>query len=67
MKIYTSEYNLECFKSKDIYTWNEIIEILEDYEQEIYCLREELEQMNQKKEQDEHDIYIDSLLERGEI
>lgn len=32
MKILMKEYNLDNFKEKDIYTWDEIIEIIENLE-----------------------------------
>ena len=35
MQIVTKGYNLECFKDKDIHTFDEIINILYDYEEKI--------------------------------
>ena len=32
MKILMKEYNLDSFKEKDLYTWDEIIEIIENLE-----------------------------------
>ena len=34
------EYNLDWFKSKDLYTWEEITDIILDMEREIYQLRD---------------------------
>ena len=44
MKIVVNDYNLKCFKDKDIYTFDEIIDILRDYE----CKIDELEEKNEE-------------------
>ena len=36
MEINMKSYNLESFKKKDIYTWKEIISVIENLESEIY-------------------------------
>lgn len=41
MEILMKQYNLDHFTEKDIYTWDELIEIIENMESEIYILREE--------------------------
>ena len=42
MKIDMSEYNLDWFKKKDLYTWDEITDIILDMECEIHQLRAKL-------------------------
>ena len=51
MKIYVKDYNLDCFKEKDLYEFDEIIDILENYESEIYELKEELENLKEDVEE----------------
>ena len=43
IQINMKEYNLESFKDKDLYTWEEIISKIEDLECEIKMKEEELE------------------------
>lgn len=45
MEINMKGYNLENFKDKDIYTWDEIISKIEDMESEICRLNEENEEI----------------------
>lgn len=42
MQINMKGYNLDYFKQKDLYTWDEIISIMEEMERDIYMLKEEL-------------------------
>lgn len=42
MKIDMSKYNLDWFKKKDLYTWDEITDIILDMECEIHQLRAKL-------------------------
>lgn len=50
MKISMKEYNLDRFKSKDLYTWEEITDIILDMEREIYQLRDVLDIIKQDVE-----------------
>ena len=50
MEINMKGYNLESFKNKDIYTWDEIIGIIEELESENYNLKEELKNLQQDME-----------------
>lgn len=52
MKIVMKEYNLKSFKEKDVYTWNEILDIIQDLESEKFRLEEELEDL--KEDMDEN-------------
>ena len=45
MKISMKEYRLERFKEKDLYDWDEIINIIQDMEADINKLSEELEDL----------------------
>lgn len=45
MKISMKEYRLERFKEKDLYDWDEIINIIQDMEADINKLTEELEDL----------------------
>lgn len=55
MKIVMKEYNLDAFKEKNVYDWEEIIEVLEEQESKIKELEEELEDTKQNME----DNYIE--------
>lgn len=50
MKISMKEYNLDNFKEKDVYTWEEIISKIEELESELYTKKEELESLKQDLE-----------------
>ena len=41
MQIVMKDYNLKHFQEKDIYSWEEIISIIEDMENDIIRLKEE--------------------------
>lgn len=43
MEINMKCYNLESFKEKDLYSWEEIISIIEDLESELKQVKEEYE------------------------
>lgn len=50
MKIIMKYYNLDSFKEKDIYTWEEIISKIEDLECELEMAKEELKNYKQDVE-----------------
>ena len=50
MEINMKGYNLENFKEKDLYTWDEIISKIEDMESEICRLNEENEEIKRDVE-----------------
>ncbi len=45
MEINMKDYNLESFKDKDLYTWDEIISVIEDLEAQIEALQEEVDNL----------------------
>lgn len=45
MEINMKNYNLESFKEKDIYSWEEIISIIEDLECELHVREEKIEEL----------------------
>ncbi len=45
MEINMKNYNLESFKEKDIYSWEEIINIIEDLECELHTKEEKIEEL----------------------
>lgn len=45
MEIVMKGYNLDHFKDKDIYTWEEILSVIEEMEYEIEHLNEEITHM----------------------
>lgn len=47
MDIVMKDYDLECFEDKDIYTWEEIIEIIEELISDKHRLEEELEDLKE--------------------
>ena len=51
MKIVMKEYDLKSFKEKDVYTWDEILDIIQDLESEKFRLEEELEDLKQDVEE----------------
>lgn len=51
MKIVMKDYNLKSFKEKDVYTWNEILNIIQDLESAKFRLEEELEDLKQDMEE----------------
>lgn len=64
MEIVMKDYNLEYFKDKDIYTWDEIILKIEEMESSIHYLTEKIEEYEEVKEQDEYQIFEDYRLEQ---
>lgn len=51
MKIVMKEYDLKSFKEKDVYTWDEILDIIQDLESAKFRLEEELEDLKQDMEE----------------
>ena len=47
MEIVMKEYNLESFKEKDVYTWDEIISVIEELEADKKILEDIIEEMEQ--------------------
>lgn len=50
MEIVMKGYNLDHFKKKDIYEWDEILAIIEEMESEIYQLRDKYQALEQDLE-----------------
>lgn len=51
MKIVMKDYNLQSFKEKDVYSWDEILDIIQDLESEKFRSEEELEDLKQDMEE----------------
>ena len=51
MKVSMKDYNLNSFKEKDLYTFDEIISKIEELESELYTKNEELENLQQDVEE----------------
>lgn len=66
MEINFKGYNLDYFKDKDLYTWEEVIERIEDMEADIYHLREVIDELEEEKtnEDFEYDAYRISEMEK---
>ena len=47
MKINMKEYNLKSLREKDIYTWEELIDIIQNLEDTIEYQQEEIENLKQ--------------------
>ena len=70
MKIVMKDYNLKSFKEKDVYTFEEIISIIEDLESEKFRLEEELEDLKQDMEEnykrisvnEQYEVYDDDFI-----
>ena len=53
MEISFKKYNLDYFKDKDLYTWDEIIEKIEDMEFEVRYLRKIIKEKEEAKENED--------------
>lgn len=47
MEINMKKYDLDCFKKKDLYTWDEILDVIEDLIYENKNLKEELKDLEE--------------------
>jgi hypothetical protein len=45
MEINMKDYNLDSFQTKDLYTWDEIIEVIEELESNLYEANERLTEL----------------------
>lgn len=63
MEIVMKDYNLKSFKEKDVYTWNEILDIIQDLESEKFRLEEELEDLKQNVEENYKKIPVNEQYE----
>lgn len=63
MEIVMKNYNLKSFKEKDVYTWEEILDIIQDLESEKFRLEEELEDLKQDMEENYKKISINEQYE----
>lgn len=56
MKINMKEYNLDSFSEKDVYSWDEIISVIENLEEELQVYKnkenEEIEQDDEQYDED---------------
>ena len=70
MEIVMKGYNLESFKDKDIYTWEEIISVIETLEAQIYEANETITKLTSDMEdnykrievKDQIDVYDNSFI-----
>ena len=70
MEIVMKGYNLESFKDKDIYTWEEIISVIETLEAQIYEANETISKLTKDMEdnykrievKDQIDVYDNSFI-----
>ena len=70
MKIEMKEYDLKSFKEKDIYTWDEILDKIQDLESQKFRLEEELEDLKQDMEEnykrisvnEQYEVYDDDFI-----
>ena len=63
MKIVMKDYNLKSFKEKDVYNWEEILDIIQDLESEKFRLEEELEDLKQDMEENYKRIPVNEQYE----
>lgn len=63
MEIVMKDYNLKSFKEKDVYTWNEILDIIQDLESEKFRLEEKLEDLKQDMEENYKRIPVNEQYE----
>ena len=70
MKIVMKDYDLKSFKEKDVYTWEEILDIIQNLESEKFRLEEELEDLKQDMEEnykrisvnEQYEVYDDDFI-----
>lgn len=63
MKIVMKDYNLQSFKEKDVYSWDEILNIIQDLESAKFRLEEELEDLKQDMEENYKRIPVNEQYE----
>ena len=63
MKIVMKDYDLKSFKEKDVYTWDEILDIIQNLESEKFRLEEELEDLKQDMEENYKRISVNEQYE----
>lgn len=63
MNIVMKEYNLESFQDKDIYTWDEIISIIEDLEAELHTEREKREDLERDMEENYRKVTVEEQID----
>lgn len=62
MEINMKGYNLDSFKRKDIFTWEEIISIIEDLESKVVELENEIEELNEDIESNYKKVSVEEQL-----
>ena len=69
MKINMKEYNLDSFSKKDVYSWDEIISVIESLEEELHEYKnkevEEVGQDDYQYDEDRNTLAYSINLERG--
>ena len=69
MEINMKKYNLDSFSKKDIYTWDEIIAIIESLEEELHGYKEkeveEPSEIDDNYDEDRNALTYSINLERG--
>jgi Txe/YoeB family toxin of Txe-Axe toxin-antitoxin module len=63
MNIVMKEYNLESFQDKDVYTWEEIISIIEDLEAELHTEREKREDLERDMEDNYRKVTVEEQID----
>jgi hypothetical protein len=70
MKINMKEYNLDSFSEKDVYSWDEIISVIENLEEELQVYKnkedEEIEQDDEQYDEDRNTFAYSINLERND-
>lgn len=61
MKIVMKDYNLDSFQEKDIYTFDEIIAVIESLEEELHDYRKEKNKENKEPTEDYEEVDEDRL------
>ena len=56
MEICMKEYNLDSFQEKDLYSWEEIINKIEELESELKSTQEEFEDYKEYVKENYHEI-----------
>lgn len=59
MEILMKEYNLDSFKEKDLYTWDEIIEIIENLEADKKYYKDKVRELEEDIEYNYNKIPTD--------
>ena len=70
MEINMKKYNLDSFSKKDIYTWDEIIAVIENLEEELHGYKntddEQVSELDEQFDEDRNTLAYVTNMERND-